>query len=127
MATTNTGANRLLGQQNAELLEREETTNAQMQQQTNMLNAELAAQEALFNTQQDNAYRMMLASNDPWSRALNTAASYFKDNASYQRTYDTAKLYAPNAEFYRDPEASKLGKLMNSGKGKLKLRFKDKK
>lgn len=127
MATTTTGANRLLGQQNAELLEREETTNAQMQQQANILNAELAAQESLFNTQQNNAYRMMLASNDPWSRALNTAASYFKDNASYQRSYDTAKLYAPNAEFYRDPEASKLGKLMNTGKGKIKLRFKDKK
>ena len=101
----NTGANRLLGQQNAELLEREESANAQMRQQANMVNAELAAQEGLFNTQQQNAYRMMMAQNNPLGNIARTAASYFADNAAYQQGYDTLQMLAPNAELYRDPDA----------------------
>lgn len=101
----NTGANRLLGQQNAELLEKEEATNAQMRQQANMVNAELAAQEGLFNTQQQNAYRMMMAQNNPLGNMARTAASYFADNAAYQQGYDTLQMLAPNAELYRDPNA----------------------
>ena len=101
----NTGANRLLGQQNAELLEREESANAQMRQQANMVNAELAAQEGLFNTQQQNAYRMMMAQNNPLGNMARTAASYFADNAAYQQGYDTLQMLAPNAELYRDPDA----------------------
>jgi hypothetical protein len=106
----NTGANRLLGQQNAELLEREESTNAQMRQQANMVNAELAAQEGLFNTQQQNAYRMMMAQNNPLGNMARTAASYFADNAAYQQGYDTLQMLAPNAELYRDPDAGFLKK-----------------
>lgn len=101
----NTGANRLLGQQNAELLEREESANAQMRQQANMVNAELAAQEGLFNTQQQNAYRMMMAQNNPLGNLARTTASYFADNAAYQQGYDTLQMLAPNAELYRDPNA----------------------
>lgn len=101
----NTGANRLLGQENAQLLEQEETANAQMRQQANMVNAELAAQEGLFNTQQQNAYRMMMAQNNPLGNIARTAASYFADNAAYQQGYDTLQMLAPNAELYRDPDA----------------------
>lgn len=101
----NTGANRLLGQQNAELLEREESANAQMRQQANIVNAELAAQEGLFNTQQQNAYRMMMAQNNPLGNLARTTASYFADNAAYQQGYDTLQMLAPNAELYRDPNA----------------------
>jgi hypothetical protein len=101
----NTGANRLLGQQNAELLEREESANAQMRQQANMVNAELAAQEGLFNTQQQNAYRMMMAQNNPLGNIARTAASYFADNTAYQQGYDKLPMLAPNAELYRDPDA----------------------
>jgi hypothetical protein len=101
----NTGANRLLGQQNAELLQNEENTNAQMRQQANMVNAELAAQEGLFNTQQQNAYKMMMAQNNPLGNLARTAAGYFADNAAYQQDYDTLQMLAPNAELYRDPNA----------------------
>jgi len=108
MATNVTGVNRLLGQQNAELLEREEATNAAAQNQMNALNAELAAQETLFNTQQENAYRMLLAENDPWANAAEAVGSYFIDNARYQRDYDTMKMFAPNAEVY--PSYTKKGR-----------------
>jgi len=101
----NTGANRLLGQQNAELLQNEENTNAQMRQQANMVNAELAAQEGMFNTQTQNAYRMMMAQRNPLGNMARTAASYFADNAAYQQGYDTMQMLAPNAELYRDPNA----------------------
>jgi hypothetical protein len=118
----NTGTNRLLGQQNAELLEREETANAQMRQQANMVNAELAAQEGLFNTQQQNAYRMMMAQNNPLGNMARTAASYFADNAAYQLGYDTLQMLAPNAELYRDPD----DKFLKRTFGKPKVRLRDK-
>ena len=104
----NTGANRLLGQQNAELLEREELDNAQMRQQANMMNAELAAQEELYNQQQRNAYKMMMAKANPLGNLARTAASYFRDNAAYQTELTNRELLAPNAELYRDPDAGWL-------------------
>ena len=104
----NTGANRLLGQQNAELLEKEELYNAQMRQQANMMNAELAAQEELYNQQQRNAYKMMMAKANPLGNLARTAASYFRDNAAYQTELTNRELLAPNAELYRDPDAGWL-------------------
>jgi len=118
--SANTGVNRLLGEQNAELLEREETANAQMRQQANMVNAELAAQEGLFNTQQQNAYKMMMASRNPLSNIARTTASYFADNAAYQQDYDTLQMLAPNAELYTEP--NKKGRKNPFKKPKVRLR-----
>ena len=119
----NTGANRLLGQQNAELLEREETANAQMRQQANMVNAELGAQEGMFNTQTQNAYRMMMAQRNPLGNLARTAASYFADNAAYGQQYDTLQMLAPNAELYRNPGNRTLNFLTGRSTG---VRLRDK-
>jgi hypothetical protein len=108
----NTGVNRLLGQQNAELLQNEENANAQMQQQANMVNAELAAQEALFNTQQSNAYRAMMAARNPTGNLARTAAGYFADNASYGMLSDIAQMHAPDYELSQNPESTKIGRLL---------------
>jgi hypothetical protein len=118
----NTGVNRLLGQQNAELLQNEENANAQMQQQANMVNAELAAQEALFNTQQSNAYRAMMAARNPLGNLARTAAGYFADNSAYGQQYDTLRMLAPNAELYNEPNTGFLKKTF----GRPKIRFRDK-
>lgn len=105
ITAANTGVNRLLGEQNIQSLLAEEQTNAQMQQQANMVNAELAAQEELFNTQRMDAYKMLRARMNPMGNLARTAASYFTDNAAYQRGYDTLQMLAPNAELYRNPNA----------------------
>lgn len=117
----NTGVNRLLGQQNAELLEREENANAQMQMQANMVNAELAAQEGLFNTQRLDAYNMLKARINPWGGLARNAASYFADNAAYGLGYDTLRMANPNAELYYEPDAGIIKRTL----GRPRIRFKD--
>jgi len=101
IAAATTGVNRLLGQQNAELLEKEEATNAQLRQQAAAINAELTAQESLFNAQRMDAYRAMLARANPMGALARTAAQYFADTSAYGLDYDTLKMLAPNAEVYK--------------------------
>lgn len=106
ISTANTGVNRLLGQENLKSLETEETTNAQMRQQTAAINAELAAQEGLFNTQQLNAWRMARARANPLANLSKVAASYFADNAAYGREFDIRRMLSPNAEIYQSPDST---------------------
>jgi hypothetical protein len=124
----NTGVNRLLGQQNAQLLETEENTNAQLRQQAAGINAELAAQEALFNAQREDAYRMLKAKMNPLGNLSRVAASYFADNAAYGRGYDTLRMLAPNAETYQEPDTTWIGDTIRwlGGHPKNKVRLKDK-
>jgi hypothetical protein len=114
-AVANTGVNRLLGQQNAQLLENETNTNAQLRQQANMLNAELGAQEALFNTQTKNAYRARLAQMNPLGNLGRTAASYFADNAAYGQQYDMMKMVAPNYGVYEPDDYNTMKWLLGKG------------
>jgi hypothetical protein len=108
----NTGVNRLLGQQNAELLQNEENANAQLRQQANMTNAEIAAQEGIMNAQRMDAYRARMASMNPLGNLARTAASYFANNAAQKQQYDILQMMAPDAELYQRPGSTKLRRLL---------------
>lgn len=100
LAASNTGVNRLLGEQNMQSLMTQESANAQMEQQANMANAQIGAEEAMINSRQQNAYRAAMARMNPLGNMARTAASYFADNAAYGQGYDTLQMLAPNAELY---------------------------
>lgn len=124
IATANTGVSRLLGQQNMESLMAEEQANAQMQQQADMTNAEIGANESMINTQSRNAYNLMRARMNPLGNLARTAAGYFADNAAYGQGYDTLQMLAPNAELYRDPESTRVKRILGE---RPKIRIRDKK
>jgi hypothetical protein len=122
-AAANTGVNRLLGQENAKLLETEENTNVQLRQQASGINAELAAQEGLFNTQTENAYRMALAQRNPLGNLSRVAASYFADNSAYRRGYDTTRMLNPDAQIYK-PEDQNFWDWISGGGAGMRIQSK---
>ena len=114
-AMTNIGAarlgiNRQLGQEQTTSFEREQNQNALFRQQAGMTNAQIGMQEGLYNNRMQNAYQAQMAQMNPIGSLSRTAASYFKDNAAYQRGWGTLQMFSPNAEISQEPNTTWLDK-----------------
>jgi len=112
IGATGLNINQQLGQQNTLSYENEANKNAMLRQQAGMTNAQIAMQEGLYNNRLQNAYRAQMAQMNPFGQLARTGAGYFKDNAAYQRGWDTLQMLSPNAEILQEPGTNWLDKIL---------------
>jgi len=112
IGATGLNVNQQLGQQNILSYENEANKNAMLRQQAGMTNAQIAMQEGLYNNRLQNAYRAQMAQMNPFGQLARTGAGYFKDNAAYQRGWDTLQMLSPNAEISQEPGTNWLDKVL---------------
>jgi len=112
IGATGLNVNQQLGQQNTLSYENEANKNAMLRQQAGMTNAQIAMQEGLYNNRLQNAYRAQMAQMNPFGQLARTGAGYFKDNAAYQRGWDTLQMLSPNAEISQEPGTNWLDKFL---------------
>lgn len=113
MATTTnayTGAQGTYGDIIGKSVMNESNLNAQARQQADAINLQAYNQWAqskgmtdVYNMMMQNQYQNQMAAYNPLSVMASTAADYAKSNAAYQMSYDTAMMYAPNAQYGQRP------------------------